>query len=117
MPKLKSEVVIPALLVAVGIGWLMASLGILPGVDWAWSIGLGAAGVLWLACGGINKGTIVIGPFLLIASALSVVRQTEQMKLEVEVPCLVIALGALLLVSTLSNLPSGLEDKKKEDGQ
>lgn len=114
MPKAKSEVVIPVLLVAVGAGWLMSSLDIFGGVDWAWSIGLGAAGVLWLVCGGINKGTVVIGPFLLIASALSVARQAGQLDFKIEVPCLVIALGVLSLVSTLSNLPSGLEGEKED---
>ena len=115
MPKVKSEVVIPVLLIAVGVGWMMNSLDILPGVEWAWSIGLAAAGLLWLVCGGINKGTIVIGPFLLVASICSVARQTSILKIEVEMPCLVIALGGLLLISTLSKLPSGLEDEKKND--
>ncbi len=46
MPKVKSEVGVPVLLIAVGVGWMMNSLGILPDVEWAWSIGLAAAGLL-----------------------------------------------------------------------
>jgi len=114
MPKVKSEVVIPVLLIAVGVGWMMNSMGILPGVEWAWSIGLAAAGLLWMACGGINKGTIVIGPFLLVASICSVARQRGALEVKVEMPCLVIALGALLLISTLSGLPTGTENEKKD---
>ena len=99
-------------MVAVGLGWLMNILEIIPGVDWAWSLGLGATGLLWLVCGGINKGTIVIGPFLLITSVLSIARQGGHLQFEVEVPLLIITLGALLLLSRLSNLPTGLENKK-----
>ncbi len=113
MSKAKSEVVIPGLMLAVGVGWLINSLDIISGVDWAWSLGLGATGLLWLVCGGINKGTVVIGPFLLTASVLSIARQAGYLDFKVEAPVLVIALGALLLLASLSNLPTGLESHKK----
>lgn len=112
MSKAKAEVLIPGLIVAVGLGWLMNSLEIIPGVDWAWSLGLGGTGLLWLVCGGINKGTVVIGPFLMITSVLSIARQAGHLRFEVEVPLLIVTLGALLLLARLSNLPTGLEDKK-----
>jgi hypothetical protein len=49
---------------------------------------------------------VVIGPFFLVASMLSVLRQTGRMDANVEVPCLVILFGVLLLVSQLSTLPT-----------
>ena len=112
MAKAKSEIAIPVVVLAVGIGWLVNSLAVIPNVDWIWSLGLGAAGALSLATGGINKGTAVIGPLLLMAAVLSVARQTGILELKLEVPLLVIVLGGLLLFSTLSNLPTGFDEKK-----
>ena len=105
----KSGVVVPILLVAVGVGWLLTNLGFVPGIEWAWSLGLIAGGILTLVIRGLNKGSIVIGPFLIICGLLSIARQSGMIDLKIEIPCLVIAIGALLLISRLSNLPSGLE--------
>ena len=113
MSKSKGEIVVPVLILAIGVGWLLKSLGVIPGVDWAWSLGLGVAGLLWLVCSGINKFTVVVGPFLLAASVLSIARQTGYLEFKTEVPMLVIALGALSLVSRLLNLPTGLENDKR----
>ena len=107
--KSKTEIVAPVVLVAIGVGWLLSSLDIVSGVSWVWSLGLAAAGVLVLFSRGMNKGSIVIGPFLLVSAALSVFRQTGKLSLDVEVPLLFITLGVLLFVSRLSNLPSGIE--------
>ena len=115
MGKVKSEIAIPAVILAVGIGWLVNSLDVIPDVNWVWSLGLGAAGALVLATGGINKGTVVIGPLLLIVALLSVARQTGGLELKLEVPLLIIALGGLSLFSALSGLPTGF-DEKKQDG-
>ena len=106
MLKGKIAVLVPILIITVGVGWLLNSLGALPGVNWAWTLLLGTVGLVTLATGGINKVTVVIGPFLLIASVLSVMRQTGRLSINVEVPCLVIALGVLLLISMLSSLPA-----------
>lgn len=113
MSKAKGKVLIPGLILALGFGWLLNSLKIIPDVNWAWSLGLGATGVLWLVCEGINKATVVIGPLLLITSILSIARQQGCLEFEVEIPLLVITMGALLLLSKLSNLPTGLESDKK----
>jgi hypothetical protein len=99
------SIAVALLVIAVGAAWLMNTMGIIPGVNWVWVVGLAAAGLLMLALGGLNKLTIVVGPFLIAASVLSVLRQRGMIVIDQEVPILVIALGVLLLLAAMSNLP------------
>jgi hypothetical protein len=96
---------IPLLIIAVGVGWLLNALGVLPTVNWLWTGGLGACGALILIAGGINQLTVVCGPFLLIASVLSVLRQTGKLSVNIEYPILFIAFGALLLLTYALRIP------------
>jgi hypothetical protein len=107
MQQNKSELVAPVLLVAVGVGWLLSSLKIVPEVVWFWPLGLAAAGILMLIVQGINRVSIVLGPFLVWAALLSVARQAGPLTWETEMPLLLIGLGILLLVAMLFKLPSG----------
>ncbi len=104
--KKRKDIVVPIPIVAVGVGWPLNALHAIPDVNWIWTIGLAAIGLLTLIGGGLNKVSVVIGPWFIVASVLSVLRQTGQLSENVEVPCLVILLGVLLLVSHLSNLPA-----------
>jgi hypothetical protein len=72
---------------------------LLPGIDWIWTIGLAVAGILILVTNGINKRTIITGPFLIAASLSSLLRQTDRLSLSKEIPILVIVLGTLMLIS------------------
>jgi len=113
----KKTLLLPILLIAIGIGWLLSTLGIAPKIDWIWTLGLAATGVLAFAIGGFDKATIVIGPFFLAASLLSVLRQTERITLELEVPILIILVGVLLLVARMRIIPSPqwmLDEKDKD---
>ena len=98
--------VFPVLIVAVGVGWLLSSLGLLPGVDWVWSGALLVAGVLtFVFSGGVDKVSLVYGALLLLAGVLSVLRQTGVMTLDVTLPVLVIALGLLKLAARSPAIP------------
>jgi hypothetical protein len=101
----KKTLLLPILLITIGVGWLLGTLGIAPTIDWVWTLGLAAAGVLTFAVGGFDKATIVIGPFFLISSGLSVLRQTGRLSLDVEVPILVILVGFLLLIARSPSIP------------
>ena len=93
---------------------MLNTLNIIPGVGWAWSIGLATVGILSVAVGGFNKVSILTGPFLIIASVFSVMRQTGRINIDFEVPILVIVLGVLMLISQLSKLqlPDALKEKE-----
>jgi len=105
MPKSRKELMVPLLIVGVGVGWLLNASAVLPGVDWAWSLGLGTLGIAMLVCA-FDKVTAVAGPFLMIASGLSVARQSTRLDLEMEAPILVIVFGLLLFAVQLLPIPT-----------
>ena len=101
----KKTLILPLLIISIGSGWLLTTLGIVPGINWIWTLGLAVVGLLSFAVSGIDKSTVVIGPFFLIASCLSVLRQTGRITLDVEVPILVIVVGCLLLIARSKSIP------------
>jgi hypothetical protein len=101
----KKTLFIPILLMTVGTGWLLTTLGVAPGVDWVWTLGLAIIGLMTFVVGGIDKVTAVVGPFLIIASCLSLLRQTGRLRVDIEVPILVIVAGALVLVARTPSIP------------
>jgi hypothetical protein len=105
MASPRQSLLLPILLVIVGVGWLLTSLGVLPGIDWVWTSSLAAVGILPFVLSGIDKVTVVIGPFFLAASLLSVLRQSDRLPLNIEMPVLVILLGALLMVARMRAIP------------
>jgi hypothetical protein len=97
--------VVPILLITFGTGWLLTTLGIAPRIDWVWTLGIAIVGILTFALGGVDKVTVVVGPFFLLSSFLSILRQTERIRIDVEIPILIIATGILLLVARLPSVP------------
>ena len=98
--------IIPILIITVGAGWLLTVQGIGPQINWVWTLGLGVIGVLTFAAFGFDKLTMVIGPFLLVGSLLSIVRQTGRISVDTEVPMLVILIGVLSLVVQFRAIPA-----------
>jgi len=109
------KLIVPVLTVIVGVTWLLNVLEIMPGVDWMWTVGLASVGILTLVVGGVNKLTIVTGPFLMVASVCSLLRQTNRLVVDREIPILVIILGVLMLISQLSGLPMPEAIQSKDD--
>ena len=110
-------IIVAVLVIALGIGWLLNTLGVIPGVDWLWTGGLGVAGILVMAASGINKFTFVIGSFLLVSSVFSVLRQTGRLRTNIELPVLFIIFGVLLLLSLLLPLatPGFLREEQQDE--
>lgn len=101
----RMSIIIPVLLITIGTGWLLSTLGIVPGINWIWTLGLAMVGVLTLAIGGLDKVTVVVAPFFIVSSCISVLRQTGRLHLDVEVPILVILLGVLLWIARMPTIP------------
>jgi len=101
----KKTIVLPILLITIGAGWLLTTLEVTPGIDWVWTLGLAVVGLLTFATAGFDKVTVVVGPFFILASCLSILRQTGRLHLDIEVPVLVIAAGALLLIARTPTIP------------
>lgn len=101
----KRTIILPILLIVIGSGWLLTTLGVGPGIDWIWTLGLAVTGMLMFAVGGFDKATFVAGSFFIVASCLSLLRQTERVTIDVEVPILVIVSGILMLVARHPKIP------------
>ena len=102
----KAPLIIPILIIGVGVGWLLTAQGVGQGINWVWTIGLGLIGiVVFVVSQGFDKVSIVLGPFFLLASLLSVLRQTGRLGVETELPLLVISIGILLLIAQLPGIP------------
>jgi hypothetical protein len=102
----KKTLFLPILVIAIGAGWLVSALGYAPNIDWLWTISLALAGIATLLVGGIDKVTVVVGPFFLAASGLSILRQTDRLSFQIELPVLVILVGLLLLVARSPAVPA-----------
>lgn len=115
MADSKNPLVASFWLILIGVGWLLNTTHVVPGVNWVWTLGLAVLGLAMLGVGGVNKVTVVLGSFLLVASLLSVVRQTGRLSVDHELPCLMIALGVLMLASHLAPVPVPVWFKKSAD--
>lgn len=100
-----TSLIVPILVVTLGVGWLLTAQGYLPAVNWIWTLGLAVVGILILALSGIDKLSIVIGPFFLAASLFSVLRQSGRVSVDIELPILVIVFGVLLGIARLPMIP------------
>jgi hypothetical protein len=105
MTNVTKSIGAPLLIIAVGLGWLLTAHNIVPGVNWIWILGLGVTGMVILVGGGIDKVTVVIGPFLIAATIFSLLRQTGRISVDTEVPSLVIVFGALMLIARAFPIP------------
>src|SRR5215207_1365823 len=94
----KMPIVIAVVVIALGVAWLLNTLHVIASVDWIWTLGLAVAGILVVALGERSKLTFVIGPFLIISSVFSILRQTGRLRIDLELPILFIVLGVLLLI-------------------
>jgi hypothetical protein len=101
----RRTLILPVLLIVVGIGWLLTALDVGPGICWPWMLGLAAVGLLAFLVSGWDKVSVVVGPFLIAASCLSLLRQTERLSVDIEVPVLTIVAGVLLLVARSPAIP------------
>jgi hypothetical protein len=101
----RTRFVIPILTIVVGTGWLL-TVEEYGGINWIWTLGLGAIGILTFVLSGFDKVSATVGPFFILASLLSILRQTGRLRVDVEVPVLVIGAGVLLLVAQFSFVPT-----------
>ena len=101
----KKTLMVPILMIAIGVGWLLTVQGVVPQVNWIFTLGMSAIGLLCFILFGFDKVSIVLGPFFLVASLLSVLRQTGRISLDSELPILVILIGILLLIARFPFVP------------
>lgn len=114
MNNTRRRFIVPVLVTVSGLTWLMNVLNIIPEVNWLIVGGLATIGVLVLFVGGVNKLTVVFGPFLMIASVCSLLTYTGALERGRGIPVLMVALGGLLLLSQVLKVP--LPDFLRSEG-
>jgi hypothetical protein len=93
-------------IITVGIGWLLTVQGYMPGINWIWTLSLAVVGALtFVVSSGVDKLSVIVGPFFLMSSLLSVLRQTDRISIDAEIPILVIMIGSLLLLAQMPFIP------------
>ena len=106
MQSSKGIVALSVLLMVLGTGWLLSSLGYVPPIAWLWVLLLATIGVMVFVVSGVDKVSVVLGPFFLAASGLSALRQTGRIPFNVELPVFVILSGVLLLIASRPAVPA-----------
>jgi hypothetical protein len=105
MNRKGTSIVFPVLLTTLGVAWFLTVKNVDPRINWVSVLGFGVLGLLILTVGGIDKVTLVIGPFLLVCCCLAVARQLGHIDWETVLPVLVIVAGVLMLISHLLPVP------------
>jgi hypothetical protein len=96
---------LPVTLIVVGLGWLLWELRLFPDVDWIVSLGFIAAGAAVLALDGINKSSIVLGPFLVAIGIAWLLHDRYGTQWRYIIPVLLVLLGGLMLASRSPRIP------------
>jgi hypothetical protein len=96
---------LPVTLIVVGIGWLLWELRLFPDVDWIVSLGFIAAGIAVLALDGINKNSVVLGPFLIAIGCVWLLHDRYGTPWRYVIPFMLVLLGALMLVARSPRVP------------
>ena len=65
----KGSVVLVLFIITLGVGWLLTTLAVAPGINWVLTLSLGMIGVLaFVTSGGIDKVSVIVGPFFWLAA-------------------------------------------------
>ncbi len=106
MHQERVKFVAPIIVVLLGVSWLLDTWDVVAGVNWILTVGLVTAGVSVLVVGGIDKLTVVVGPFLMAVSVCRFLIRIGSLGECVEWPAYVIILGCLLLLVQVARIPT-----------
>ena len=96
---------LPVTLIVVGLGWLLWEFRLFPDIDWIIGLGFIVGGIAVLALDGINKNSVVIGPFLIAVGVAWLVHDRYGTHWRFIIPVMLVFLGALMLVARSPRVP------------
>jgi hypothetical protein len=96
---------LPVTLIVVGIGWLLWEFRLFPDVDWIIGIGFIVGGIAVMALDGLNKNSIVIGPFLIAIGIAWLAHDRYGIHWRFIIPAMLVLLGALMLAARSPKVP------------
>ncbi|MBS0656664.1 MAG: hypothetical protein JSR82_00290 [Verrucomicrobia bacterium] len=103
--------IVPGFLIGFGLLWLLNELELIPPVKIVWTLVLAAAGIGIFASRGFHKETFPWGAFFLICAVFSIFRQMGALRVAIEVPLILVALGIILGVNQTDVIPPAPEKK------
>lgn len=101
----KPSLIIPLALIIIGAIWFLNATHILPATSVMIAIGLAIAGVAVIAMDGLNKQSVVAGPFLVYLGAAIYLRTQEFLPLSPLLALGMMVLGMLLLLARSNIVP------------
>ena len=104
---------VPFIIIAVGLGWLLERLGIVSSWELLWTVGLAAAGMYLIAVSGFNRDTFLPSVFLLVCSFFSLLRSLGYLRVNFEIPLLVIIFGVLMAIRNSDVIPEAKKPEQK----
>ena len=96
---------LPVTLIVVGLGWLLWEFRLFPDIDWIISLGFIAGGIVVLVLDGINKNSVVVGPFLVAVGIVWFIHDRYGASWRLIVPTMLVVLGALMLLARSRRVP------------
>ena len=96
---------LPVTLIVVGIGWLLWEFRLFPDVDWIIGLGFIVAGIAVVAIDGINKNSVVIGPFLIAVGLAWLAHDRFGTHWRYIIPLMLVLLGLLMLIARSPRVP------------
>lgn len=96
---------LPVTLIVVGLGWLLWEFRLFPDIDWIIGLGFVVGGIAVLALDGLNKNSVVVGPFLVAIGIAWLAHDRYGTHWRYIVPLMLMLLGALLLIARSPRVP------------
>ncbi|STQ90598.1 hypothetical protein [Iodobacter fluviatilis] len=114
MLEKKRSAVLPVVLIAVGGGWLINELQLMPQMGTLIILGLIAAGIAVLALEGINKSSVVTAPMLIATGFALYLKDYHGVGLKLSIPALMVLAGLLMLLARSSHIADRAEQSAQE---
>jgi len=106
---------LPITLIVVGVIGLVWYFRWLPDIDWIIALGFVLGGVAVLVVDGINKSSIVTGPFLIAVGVAWWLRDQYRFSWNLIIPTLLVVLGVLMLVARSPQISDKRSREAKTD--
>ncbi|HJU22437.1 MAG TPA: hypothetical protein VJ891_08000 [Casimicrobiaceae bacterium] len=96
---------LPVTMIVVGIGWLLWEFRLFPDIDWIIGLGFIVGGIAVIALDGLNKSSVVVGPFLIAVGIAWLAHDRYGTHWRYIVPAMLVLLGALMLIARSAKVP------------
>jgi hypothetical protein len=114
MLEKKRSAVLPIVLIAIGGGWLVNELQIMPQISTLLILGLMGAGIAVFALEGINKSSVVTAPLLIATGFALYLKDYYGLGLKLAIPALMVLAGLLMLLARSSHIAERIEQDQQE---